>query len=292
MTGIYADELVPGLAGLAEAVHSEGGKVAVQITHGGMQCSKETVAERIAPSTIEAPFLEGPAREITPAEIEGLVNAYASAARRAKEAGFDAVQLHGAHGYLINQFLSPFVNRRTDGWGGDFTRRTRFLREVCRVVRDEVGAGYPLFIKLGMLDGVDGGLTLEQSARVAALLAEMGLDGVEVSGGIGGKSVVNTRKGIRAPEDEAYFRPFAQKARTATDLPIALVGGFRSREVMEAVLASGDADFISLCRPLISEPDLPNLFRAGIKIKSRCISSNNCWAEEPGVGIACKCPID
>lgn len=291
MTGIYSDALIPELAELADTVHLAGGKIAVQISHGGMQCSRETVTETIAPSVIDKPFLKQPAREITIGEIEATIQAYAQAARRAKEAGFDGVQLHGAHGYLISQFLSPYVNRRTDEWGGGIYGRTNFLRHVCRAVREQIGQTYPMFIKLGLMDGLDGGLSVEDGARVVALLEEMGLDAVEISGGIGGKRLTNIQKGIRTETDEAYFLTLARKARPATVLPLMLVGGFRSRAVMERILAERDADFISLCRPLISEPDFPNQMRLELKNKSRCISSNNCWPEDIGVGIACKCPL-
>jgi 2,4-dienoyl-CoA reductase-like NADH-dependent reductase (Old Yellow Enzyme family) len=292
MTGIHDDDLIPDLAKLADAVHQNGGKVAVQINHGGMQCSRDATEGTIAPSTVEWERLEQPAQAMSEAQIEMLVDAYGQAARRCREAGFDAVQLHGAHGYLINQFLSPAVNRRTDKWGGDFERRMRFLRLVASKVRKQVGPDYPVFIKLGVMDGIEDGLTLEDGARVAAELEQIGLDAVEVSAGIGGKKVKAQRKGIRAPKDEAYLRPLAQAARKATGLPLALVGGMRSRGVMMDVLTSGDADFISLCRPLISEPDFPKMLQEGIKDTSRCISSGNCWAEGLGEGIACKCPLD
>jgi 2,4-dienoyl-CoA reductase-like NADH-dependent reductase (Old Yellow Enzyme family) len=289
MTGIYEDALISDLAASVEAVHEAGGHIAAQINHGGMQCSREAVSGTVAPSAIEGEFLQQPARALTPAEIEALIDAYAQAARRAKAARFDAVQLHGAHGYLINQFLSPFVNRRTDEWGGDLHGRMRFLREVCGAVRAEVGTDYPVFIKLGMQDGREGGLTLAEGAEVVAALAEMGLDGVEVSGGIGGPELPATSKtGVRPGEDEAYFRHFAQAARQATDLPVMLVGGVRSRAVMDEVLASGDADFISLCRPLICEPDLPRRLGKGQEAAA-CISGNRCWPEGADEGIACKC---
>ena len=288
MTGIHDDALLPALADLVDAVHQAGGKIAVQITHGGMQCSRETVAGTIAPSAVEAPFLPQPAREITLDEIPMMIDAYAQAARRAQAAGFDAVQLHGAHGYLINQFLSPFVNRRTDEWGGDLENRMRFLRLVCAAVRAQVGAEYPLFIKLGMVDGVEGGLTLDESVNVAGALAEMGLDAVEVSGGITGGAVQNTKPAIRDAADEAYFRDFARAVRAVTPLPLMLVGGFRSRQVMDDVLDAGDADFISLCRPLISEPDLPARLRAG-QPRAACISGNRCGPKGANEGIACKC---
>jgi len=299
MTGIHSDDLIPGLAELTDAVHRESGRVMVQINHGGMQCSRETVPETIAPSAVAAPFLEQPAREMTPDEIALIIQAYGQAARRAQEAGFDGVQIHGAHGYLISQFLSPFINRRTDAWGGDGSTvpaaglegRMRFLRAVCGAVREQVGPEYPVLIKLGMMDGVAGGLITKEGVRVVAALEGMGLDGVEISGGIGGGQDLNTRKGIRSEADEAYFRPLARQARPVTRLPIILVGGLRSRRVMEEVLTAGDADFISLCRPLICEPDLPSKLHLGFQQRSRCISANRCWAEREGEGIACKCPM-
>jgi 2,4-dienoyl-CoA reductase-like NADH-dependent reductase (Old Yellow Enzyme family) len=289
MTGVYSDLQVPRLAQLAEVVHTEKGKVVAQINHGGMQCAKEAVDGTIAPSAIAADFLPQPAREMSIDEIEMLIDAYAQAARRVQEAGCDGVQLHGAHGYLINQFLSPFVNHRQDEWGGNFERRTHFLRKVAQAVRSQVGEAYPVMIKFGMQDGVEGGLSAEEGSRVVRLMAEMGFDGIEISGGI---KAPNSKKGIRRPEEEAYFRPLVRQARQVTDLPLALVGGLRTRGVMEDVLASGDADLVSLCRALISEPDFPNQLKMGLKDKSRCISSNNCWAEESGIGIGCKCPLE
>ncbi len=292
MMGIYSDELLPGLAELAETVHAEGGRLAVQINHGGMQCSRKTVGEAIAPSSIQASWLPQPAREMTLAEIELLVDAYARAAGRAKQAGFDAVQIHGAHGYLVSQFLSPLVNKRNDDWGGDLDGRMHFLRAVCQSVREQVGPDYPVFVKFGVMDGIDGGLALEEGLQVVAALESMGLDAVEISVGAGGKKATSIRKGIKSEEDEGYFRPWAHAARPATRLPIILVGGFRSRGVMEDALASGDADFVSLCRPLICEPDLPQRMRLGLQERSRCISANRCWADKPGDGITCKCPLD
>jgi 2,4-dienoyl-CoA reductase-like NADH-dependent reductase (Old Yellow Enzyme family) len=292
MVGIYSDDLIPHLAELIETVHQEGGRVAAQINHGGMQCNPQAVPKTIAPSAIKAPFLKQPAREMTPEEIDLAIQSYAQAAWRAREAGFDAVQIHGAHGYLVSQFLSPFVNRRADEWGGDVEGRMSFLRAVCQAVRERVGPDYPVFIKLGMMDGMEGGLTAEEGVQVAAALDEMGLDGVEISGGISGGGDLSTRKGINSEAKEAYFRPLAQKARPVTRLPIILVGGFRSRSVMEEVLATGDADFISICRPLICEPDFPNRLRLGQQERSACISANLCWPEKLGEGIACRCPIE
>ncbi len=290
MTGVYGDDLIPDLSRLADVVHRNGGKIVVQINHGGMQCRHESVPNKIAPSTIDETFLNHPARAMTKNEIHEMIQAYGDAARRVQEAGFDGVQIHAAHGYLISQFLSPFVNKRDDQWGGSIENRMRFLRQVAKTVREKVGLGFPMLIKLGMKDGVQGGLMLEESAIVVAALEDMGFDALEISGGIGGKTVVNSKKGIRNQSEEAYFLPFAEIARPVTNLPIMLVGGLRSKAVMERILISGQADFISLCRPLITEPNLPNLMREGIKDKSRCLSANNCWPTSDGEGIACKCP--
>ncbi|MFC1659907.1 NADH:flavin oxidoreductase [Gemmatimonadota bacterium] len=292
MTGVHTDDLIPDLAKLAQAVHALDGLIVPQINHGGMNSQAETVAEPMAPSAIDEPFLTRPAREMTALEVDTAIQAFADAARRCQEAGFDGVQIHAAHGYLISQFLSPFVNKRTDRWGGKAEKRMQFLRDVCSAVRDQVGGEYPVLIKLGMMDSVEGGLSSEEGAEIVAALEGMGIDAVEISGGIGGEKNLNVRKGIQSEAKEAYFSPLAREARGRTQLPILLVGGFRSRSVMEGVLADGLADYVSLCRPLISEPDLPNKFKLGLKDKSRCLSANNCWAKDPGEGIACKCPHD
>jgi 2,4-dienoyl-CoA reductase-like NADH-dependent reductase (Old Yellow Enzyme family) len=290
MTGVHSDDLLPDLTDLVDAVHHENGRIAVQINHGGMQSSTETVDEAIAPSKVDRPITSRPAREMTSLEIETIIEAYALAARRVQQAGFDGVQIHAAHGYLISEFLSPLINHRNDKWGGGITERMRFLKEISTAVRDQVGTDYPVLIKLGMMDGREGGLTAEESLQVVASLEDMGIDGLEISGGLSGDRSLNIRKGIRSESDEAYFLHLAQKARGATQLPIILVGGLRSRAVMERILIDGHADLISLCRPLISEPDLPNRLRLGLQEKSRCLSSNNCWPETMGEGIACKCP--
>lgn len=293
MTGVYDDILLDGLSRLAEAVHAEGGLVAAQINHAGLKADPEMVAIPLAPSAVADERLSSRTpRALRVDEIEMLLDAFGQAARRVQEAGFDAVQIHSAHGYLGSQFLSPAANQRTDEWGGSLENRMHFLRRVAREVRAQVGRDYPVFTKLGMQDGFAGGLTLEDGLRVAASLKGMGIDAAELSSGFGSKTLVSSRKGVRKPEEEAYFLPFAKAVREVTDLPLMLVGGFRSRPVMERVLADGDADFISMCRPLINDPDFPNKLRAGELERSGCISANNCWAKEMEEGIACKCPLE
>ena len=291
MLGAHCDEMIPGLKTLADAVHENGGRIAMQINHGGRQCDDACTPEALAPSPVMDASGRIP-REMTPAEITEAIEAFGEAARRAQLAGFDAVQLHGAHGYLIGQFLSPHTNRRTDAWGGDFERRFRFLAAVCEAVRGQVGPAYPVFIKLGMMDNlqrVPDGLHTDDGARIVSRLADLRLDAVEVSGGYGGGTDFASRLAVGTKAPEAYFRELAQRAQAATHLPVILVGGLRSRAVMDEVLASGDADMISLCRPLIREPDLPNRLRSGEATAAACISGGRCWATGLGQGIACKC---
>jgi 2,4-dienoyl-CoA reductase-like NADH-dependent reductase (Old Yellow Enzyme family) len=290
MSGINDDDLVSDWQGVTAAVHAvdagQGGgcKIAMQINHGGRQCDPAVVeGPLLAPSPIPLNADSPLPQELNEREIAGLIRAYAEAAGRAQEAGFDAVQLHGAHGYLINAFHSPASNWRRDAWGGNLARRMRFLEEVVAAARDVVGDEYPLFIKLGTMDFVRDGLTEKEGLEIVRHLADVGLDAVEISGGIGPG---NTRAGIQRVDQEAYFVPLARKARYKTDLPILLVGGVRSREVMDRILDEGTADFISLCRPLIREPDLPNRIRDG-QAKATCVSCNQCWPREGELGASC-----
>ena len=292
MTAVHRDDLVPSLRALTEVVHREGGGkrsgVVMQINHAGRAASEQVIGQMpVAPSPVSQ--VKGGRRphELTGAEIEELIAAFGRAAGRAKEAGFDGVQLHGAHGYLINQFCSPASNWRRDRWGGSIARRLRFLEEVAAAARDEVGSDYPLLIKLGAQDSVRDGLTLDDGVEIVRHLADWGLDAVEISSGIGGTS---SRKDILRPEDEAYFLPQARRAREVTELPLILVGGMRSLAVMESILEEGTADFISMSRPLIREPDLPNQWREGRTEPAACISCNNCWPGPGEYGIACRAP--
>jgi len=296
MLSAHCDQMIPGLQTLARSVHDAGGRIALQINHGGRQCDPACAPERLAPSAVPLPSqADCPPREMTQAEVVAAVEAFGQAARRAKTAGFDAVQIHAAHGYLIGQFLSPHTNRRRDGWGGDLEGRLRFLAAVCEAVRGQVGRNYPLFAKLGMTDNLEqvpDGLTPEDGAWIAGRLADLGLNAVEVSGGYGGgQGDFNNRLAVGKKTPEAYFRDLARRAKAATPLPVILVGGLRSRRVMEEVLAAGDADMVALCRPLISEPDLPLRLQRGEVEASRCISGKRCWPDEVGQGIACRCAV-
>jgi len=285
MTGVYDDALIPALRALSEAVHREGGKVVMQINHAGRQTSAEIIGQRpLAPSPVARAKGSPRPREMTEGQIEEIIRAFGLAAGRAQAAGFDGVQIHAAHGYLINQFNSPAANWRRDRWGKNAASRLRFFEQVAAAVRDEVGNDYPVLTKLGIQDFVRDGMTLYDGLEIVRHLAEWGIDAVEISGGIGS---ANVRKNILRPEDEAYFLSQARMARRATDLPILLVGGIRSREVMERILEEGTADFISMSRPFIREPDLPKRLQAG-QDKATCVSCNRCWPPPGEYGIKCR----
>jgi len=289
MTGIFSDDLIPGLAELANTVHAEGGAIAVQINHGGRQVRIGLADDPIAPSALAPNPPRSGARGMTIDEIEMLVDAYAQAARRVKEAGFDAVQIHAAHGYLVSQFLSPLANQRNDEWGGSLENRSRFLRKIIAAVRDQVGPGFPVLAKLGIRDESEKGFTLREGVAIVGQLREWGLDAVEISGGLAETSTFNIAGGIGPGDNEATFRPWAQAVREAAGLPRILVGGMRSLATMEDVLQSGDAQLISMSRPLICEPDLPNRLSNGAAESSACVSKNRCWPRKGDIGISCKC---
>jgi len=277
MTGIDQDELVPGWARLVDAVHETDSKIAMQINHAGRQTHPKIIGETpVAPSPVAPEGSSFTPRELTGDEILDLIDCYGKAAARAKEAGFDAVQIHCAHGYLLSECISPHTNRRTDEWGGSEANRARAMLEVYRTVRSTVGDDYPVTVKLNAVDFLDDGLTLEMSIGIAKQLEKAGMDAIEISAGMAVNAEKIVRKGIDSPEQEAYFESFVKEFRQAVDVPLMMVGGMRSRSVMDRVLDDGTADFVSLCRPFIREADLANKFRSGEIDKVGCTSCNMC----------------
>jgi 2,4-dienoyl-CoA reductase-like NADH-dependent reductase (Old Yellow Enzyme family) len=290
--GADSDASIPGLAELAHAVHRRGGKLVGQIVHCGGQADPRQNGglQPVAPSALTSPGYRQIPRELTAAEIGDLIRDFAAAGRRLSEAGFDGVQLHGAHGFLLSQFLSPLRNRRTDAYGGNLDNRSRFCLEVYGAVRSAVGSGFPVMIKLNASDFLKGSTTEEDACHLASFLAGEGIDAIEVSGGTPGSGKLGAaRPDIEGPEDEAYFLPQAEAIRRAApEVPLMLVGGLRSLEVMERVLDSGAADYFSMSRPLIREPDLPARWQRGDRRRADCISCLGCFGPaRKGEGIRC-----
>lgn len=245
----------------------------VQLNHPGKQAPKGLNKENVSPSAVPfraemQAFFPKP-RALTDAEVRDIVQRFGNAARIVKKAGFSGVQIHGAHGYLVSQFLSPHHNQRTDEWGGTPEKRRRFVLEVFRAMREQVGPGFPIGIKLNSADFQRGGFTEEESLDTIKALADAGIDLIEISGGTYEAPAMTGVKDRKAPvkdstrQREAYFLAFAEKARKAVKVPLAVTGGFRSLQGMADAVTSGDIDFVGIARSLAIEPDVPNRLLAG-----------------------------
>ena len=270
MTGASDDHHISGLKNMSERVHEtksevftgsscDSSRIALQINHKGMD-----LPERI--------------NELSTVEIQEIIRSFADAAMRAKLAGFDAVQVHAAHGYLLSQFLYPKYNRRTDEWKG-----AGLVTAVLKAVREKVGAEFPVFVKFNC-DGLEPeSLTIDESVEIACILAEAGAEAVEVSG------ATAIKPNILKPEQEAYFAAYVSRIREAVGVPVILVGGLRSMIKMEEIVENETADFVSMCRPFIREPDLVAKFHSASPPdlpKAACISCNRCWSS-PETGNRC-----
>lgn len=277
-TVIDSDEMIAAWRPIVADVHTRGAAIAMQIVHPGRQDNPAFRGGElpIAPSAVEEKVSGVTPREMTVAEIQDIVEQFAQVCRRVKEAGFDAVQLHGGHGYLLSNFISPYTNCRTDEYGGDTARRARIIVDIVRRARELVGEDFPIMIKMNCDDFVPGGLTKEESARVAAVIAEGGIDCIEITGGIAESQDETSRKGIKKEEDEAYFRPYAEALRGAVSIPLILVGGLKTPTVVDRVLSDGVSDMVAFCRPLIREPQLIKRWKEGDLRKATCISCNQC----------------
>lgn len=233
-----------------------------QLNHPGKQIPSFVNSKPVAPSVV--PLGSGiekafkPPRALTDSEITALVQRFADAAKQAKEVGFTGVQIHGAHGYLVSQFLSPLANQRTDRWGGSPENRMRFVLEVYRAIRSQVGSTFPVTIKMNSADFMEGGFSEDDSIHVAQALATEGIDLIEVSGGTyeSPEMAQETQK-ESTRKREAFFIEFAEKLRAAVDVPLAVTGGFRSTQGMNAALQRGALDFVGVARPMAIDPAMP-----------------------------------
>jgi 2,4-dienoyl-CoA reductase-like NADH-dependent reductase (Old Yellow Enzyme family) len=257
------DRDLDGLKRWAEAAKSGGSPAIVQLNHPGRQTLRNVSSLVVAPSAVRVnipgtPFPKPRALEVS--EIEEIIERYATAAEISVRAGFDGIQLHGAHGYLISQFLSPLVNKREDEWGGDAERRRRFVIELARATRAAVGPDKIVAIKLNSADFQRGGFSEEESLEVVRLLGEEGLDFLEISGGTYEKPAMmgaaSRKMSERSAAREAYFLDFAAKAKQVTPMPLMITGGLRSSAAMTDALEDG-IDIVGLGRPVCLEPDLP-----------------------------------
>jgi len=234
-----------------------------------------------------AGYVGSEGREMTTEDIQQIVDAFGQAARRAKEAGFDAIQIHGAHGFLVNQFLSPAFNKRTDEYGGPIGNRVKAVLQILKNMRSQVGSDFPILIKLNSEDIIDGGLTVNDSLQAALMLQDAGIDAIELSGG----TVVtgdHCQTEIKKKKKEAYWRKAAKTFKEKLTIPLFLVGGVRSLQLAEKLYDEGYADYFSMSRPFIREPGLVARWATGDLAKATCLSDNLCRGPLlEGKGIYC-----
>lgn len=275
--GIYSDACIDGCRKLTDAVHRHGVKIFLQVSCIGAQTFSNVAGKLIWGPSAVADLATGimPV-EMSVSDIQTLQQAFTDAAVRAKEAGFDGIQLHAAHGYVLNKFLTPYYNRRTDIYGGSLENRARMLLETLGAVRSKVGEDYPVFIKLNCEDFMDGGVEFPDSRRLCNMLVEAGISGIEVSGG--SLSSPDNTGPIRINIDKKppYFLEYGVQLAAELPVPVILVGGNRDFAAMEKTLNSTEITAFSLCRPLIHEPELISRWRDGDRTPAKCISCNKC----------------
>ena len=272
--GVHNDHMLPGLRRLVQAAHLGGAKIALQIVHAGMN---SIYIHRIGLTAMAVSSMKErsrPHREMTDEDVEGIISGFASAAIRAREAGFDAIQLHGAHGYLLSQFISPLFNHRTDRWGGSTENRRRFHLELVSRVHQAIGDDFPLLIKFGVQDDREGGLSLNEGLETAQQMVHRGIDAIEVSTGVAFERATPIVK--KGDPEHLPFRERTAALKRSIEVPVILVGGIRSLQTAENVVDSGDTDLVSMCRPFIREPNLINRWHGGDKEPARCLSCNEC----------------
>lgn len=285
--GLSDDAFIPSLRKMTDAVHRYNCPIAVELSHAGiLSNAKLTGSKPMVVSRVDG-YVGSAGHVMTEQDIYAMTDAFAEAAGRAKQAGFDAIQIHGAHGFLINQFLSPAFNQRTDAYGGSIAGRSKAVLEIVSKMRAQVGSDYPILIKLNSEDVLDGGLAIKESLQSALMLQHAGIDAIELSGG----TVVtgdHCRKDISSEDKEAFWREAAKRFKAQLTVPLILVGGIRSLPLAEKLYAEGYADYFSMSRPFIREPGLIRRWASGNVSKATCLSDNLCRGPlMEGGGIYC-----
>jgi 2,4-dienoyl-CoA reductase-like NADH-dependent reductase (Old Yellow Enzyme family) len=282
--GIFDDRAIDGYSQLARVVHENGSRLFLQVVHCGRSAlTSESCPVPMAPSAMPIPGTKTKSRKMSEDDIERTILDFVRAVARSKKAGADGAQVHCAHGFLLSEFISPFLNRREDDWGGDTERRTRIVVEILRRAKKE-SPDYPIAAKMNVLDGVEGGIDLAESRRIAKILGEEGIDAIETSGGIDEAPKEITCQKVAGSKDEAYFREYSRAIKKVVNCPVILVGGLRSLRIMESMISEGYSDMVSLSRPLIREPNLVKKFMSGASTVAKCESCNKCFDSD---GVKC-----
>lgn len=285
MMGIYSDSFIDDHKKLVNIVHSNCTPIAIQLAYGGSQTNHPKFKEAMlwGPSAIKNRTTGITPKEMTLEDIQHLVQMFTNAAVRAKKAGYDAVELHAAHGYLLSQFLTPYCNRRLDKYGGSIEKRSRIIVDVIKSIREAVGFDFAIMVKMNHDDYMDEGegLTLSNAIEVAKILENAGADLLEISGAneTSGKGISPARTKINKPELQSYFLEPTQQIANAVSIPVILMGGNRNYARLQDILNKTDIKYFSMARPLLSEPDLVNKWKKNPEYKPLCVSCNGCYRE-------------
>lgn len=288
-TGLYHDDVIQPLSQMCREVRQAGGILAAQLLHCGSTVSTQILEQKkmvYGPSAMKDPVSHVPVKELSKAQILKIVSDYGNAAIRVKKAGFHAVQIHAAHGYLINQFMSRSRNHRTDQYGGSVKKRARLLYQVYEEIRGMVGDHFPIMIKMNAHDGFPGGILPEEAVKTASALDTLGIDAIEVSSGTSeGATAGGWDHIIPAPFSEGSNFKYALKIKERVGCPVITVEGWR--DPLKIMKALEDIDAVSMCRPFIREPDLVNRWGRGDLSPAECISCNKCLKLVATIGLGC-----
>jgi 2,4-dienoyl-CoA reductase-like NADH-dependent reductase (Old Yellow Enzyme family)/thioredoxin reductase len=258
---MYDDKFIEGQKKVAEMVHSYGGKMVVQLIHAGRQTmSAVTGCQIVAPSAIKDPTMPEVPHDLTIDEIQGITKDFVDAAIRVQKAGFDGIEIHGAHGYLIQQFMSPYSNRRSDSYGGSLVNRTKFAVEITEEVRKAVGPEFPIIFRISAEEYVPGGLTIAETKAIAKIIEAAGADAIHVSvGNYTSGCYISPGAGMK----KAYQAEFAKEIKSVVSIPVITAGRQTDPFIAEATLESGQADLIAMARASLADPEFPNKVKEG-----------------------------
>ncbi|MBO8128887.1 MAG: FAD-dependent oxidoreductase [Peptococcaceae bacterium] len=290
---IHDNSYIAGHNELVEAVKIHGAKIITQLHHAGRQTTPENTfgLQPVAPSAVPDPFLKIVPRELTISEIEDIIEKFVKAAVRAQNAGYDGVELHGAHGYLIGQFMSSFSNKRTDLYGGDLNGRMRFSLEIIKGIKQATGKNFPVLFRFSADEFVEGGIHLEEAKQIARMLQDAGVDALDISSGIYA-SMPTILEPMSYPEGWRVY--LAENIKKEVDIPVITAGVIRSPETAEGILADGKADFVALGRTLIADPEWPlKVMEGRTEDIRKCITCNIwCIGERVFQNLHIRCTVN
>ncbi|MGF1834468.1 NADH:flavin oxidoreductase [Photobacterium sanguinicancri] len=279
MMGMYNDSFIDEYKKLTELVHTNDSKIVMQLAYGGTKTTYN-VGERIifSPSDVPEMGTKTQGKAMTKDEIDYIVEAFAQASRRAQESGFDGVEIHAAHTYLINQFLSPYYNRREDQYGGSLENRMRFLVEIYMAIRKLVGDDFPILVKLTATEFFEGGLTFDETRIICKQLEAIGVDAIIISGNIHGKAndMIGQQFDGYTLQEEGYFHQYGDVISQDVSVPVITVGGLSDVDAIEAIAENTNIQYFALSRPLLAEPHLIKRWQSGDKAEVDCERCSKC----------------